>query len=93
MNGINLNDLNFPNQARIYGTLPRISPDPAGNDYMQLLGTNLTTIGSAWSERNGQLDGAMINMAQSGRPTVGDSRGIQARLWLCPERRRPAEAD
>lgn len=65
VNGINLSDTNFPNQARIFGTLPRAG---GGNDYMQLTGVDLSTIVATLGDENGngQLDGATISMAPSG---------------------------
>ncbi len=46
VNGINLYDAHFLNQARIFGTLPRTSSQgkPPNNDYMQLLDTDLSSI-------------------------------------------------
>jgi uncharacterized delta-60 repeat protein len=58
VNSINLSDPNFPNQARIFGTLPKAA---GGTDWMELTGTNLFTIVQGLG--SGQLDGPIFGMA------------------------------
>ena len=79
VNFINLFDNNFPNQARLFGTLPKSG---GGYDYMELTGTDLSTIVAGLG--GGQFDGPVFGMAQSaaGQPWViwGASRAPLGRL-------------
>ncbi|MCX5891281.1 MAG: delta-60 repeat domain-containing protein [Deltaproteobacteria bacterium] len=59
VNGINLSDTNFLNQARIFGTLPKVG---GGIDYMELTDTSLSTIVAGLG--SGQMDGQMFSMSQ-----------------------------
>jgi uncharacterized delta-60 repeat protein len=69
VHNIDLYDANFPDQARIFGTLPN-SPTHAGNDYMQLLDTDLT--GILQSLGDNKLNGAINGMFQwgAGQPWI-----------------------
>ncbi len=61
VNGINLSDTNFLNQARIFGTLPEASA--RGIDYMELTSTDLSTIVQGLG--SGQMDGQIFSMSPS----------------------------
>jgi uncharacterized delta-60 repeat protein len=58
VNSINLSDTNYPDQARIFGTLPKVG---GGNGWMELTGTDLSTI--VQSLDSDQLDGPIFGMA------------------------------
>ena len=66
---IDLYDANFPDKARIFGTLPN-SPTHAGNDYMQLLDTDLTGIPQSLGDD--KLNGGINGMFQwaAGQPWI-----------------------
>ena len=87
VNAINLCDANFPNQARIFGTLPKVR---RRHDYMELTGTDLSTIVAGLG--SGQFDGPIFGMAPiRSRRTVGDLGELQDCLWDCHKPRRAAE--
>jgi uncharacterized delta-60 repeat protein len=58
VNSINLGDANYPNQARIFGTLPKVG---GGNDWMELTSTDLSTI--TQSLGSDQIDSSIYGMA------------------------------
>jgi len=59
-------DGTYPNDVRIFGTLPRSSTDPAGsgNDYIQQLSSDLSVMVMRLGD--GQVDGAIFSIAPSG---------------------------
>ena len=67
VNSINLNDPNYPNQARIFGTLAKST---GGGDWMDLTDTGLSSI--VQSLGSGQMDGPIFGMAltSAGGPWV-----------------------
>ena len=67
VNSINLSDPSYPNQARIFGTLPKSS---GGTDWMELTDTSLSPIQALGS---GQMDGPIFGMALTEvRRALGD---------------------